>query len=123
MTYGTATGEYGLATLCEPVQFVRGFFNASLTPTLARERGMRPALYADVDGDLYSSGLQCLDWLFCSGLIQAGRTVIRYDDWLEPGRNGALMGEQRAHREITMRHQVRLCLGRRFDSYGCSHGM
>ena len=24
MTYGTTTGEYGLATLCEPVQFVRG---------------------------------------------------------------------------------------------------
>jgi hypothetical protein len=24
MTYGTTTGEYGLATLCEPVQFVQG---------------------------------------------------------------------------------------------------
>ena len=89
-----------------PVRFVRGFFNESLTPTLARERGMRPALYADIDGDLYSSAWQCLDWLFCSGLVEAGRTVIRYDDWLDPGRSGTLMGEQRAHREITVRHQI-----------------
>jgi hypothetical protein len=31
-----------------PVNFVRGYFNESLTPSLAQQRGMRPALYVDV---------------------------------------------------------------------------
>eukprot|EP00966_Prymnesium_polylepis_P262689 6067842-Prymnesium_polylepis.1 len=50
---------------------------------------------------------ECLDWIFCSGLIEAGRTIVRYDDWLDGQRkHGQLMGEQRAHREITQRHRV-----------------
>ena len=67
--------------------FVRGFFNQTLRPTLARERRMRPALYVDVDTDLYVSTMQALDWLFCSGLMHAGSrngTVVRDDDWRGP---------------------------------------
>ena len=87
-----------------PVSFVRGWYNATLTPTLARDRGMQPALYVDVDVDLYSSAISCLDWLFCSGLMEAGSTVVRYDDWV--GTFKHLTGEKRAHYEITQRHRV-----------------
>ena len=85
-------------TRCE---FVRGFFNESLTPTLAARRGMRPALYVDIDADLYSSSLQALSWLFAMRLVVPG-TVIGYDDWTF----GGAQGEQRAHREVMKRYGV-----------------
>lgn len=97
------------STVDGPVAFVRGFFNESLTPTLARQRHMRPALFVDIDADLYISAAQALDWLFCSGLMVAGAengTLVRYDDWGGPMRVGELLGEARAHREITIRHHV-----------------
>ena len=37
---------------------IPGFFNESLTPGLAVARGMRPALYVDIDVDLYSQAPQ-----------------------------------------------------------------
>jgi hypothetical protein len=91
------------------VTFVKGFFNESLTPTLAAERRMLPALFVDVDSDLYISTIQCLEWLFCSGLVHAGSrngTVFRYDDWGGPTKHTELVGERLAHLEITNRHQV-----------------
>lgn len=41
-----------------PVEFVRGFFNESLTPTLAQDRKMQPALYVDIDGDICANRLE-----------------------------------------------------------------
>ena len=84
------------------VELIKGFFNESLTPTIAARLGMRPALYVDVDADLYSSSLQALDWLFQMKLIVPGVTVIGYDDW----DFGGPQGEQRAHREIAGRYGV-----------------
>lgn len=52
-----------------------------------------------------SSALQCLNWLICSGLMERGRTVVRYDDWIDT-KGGKLMGEKRAHQEITQLHQI-----------------
>ena len=63
-----------------PVHFVSGFFNESLQLGLAREFGMQPAKYVDIDVDLYSSTSQVLDFMFGSGLIRAG-TLVGYDDW------------------------------------------
>ena len=37
------------------VTFVPGFFNESLTPELLRQHSFQPALFVDVDGDLYVS--------------------------------------------------------------------
>ena len=62
------------------VNLIPGFFDRSLTRSLAHERGMRPALYVDIDVDLYSSAYAALDWLFANGLVVPG-TVIGYDDW------------------------------------------
>ncbi|KAL1503125.1 hypothetical protein AB1Y20_011188 [Prymnesium parvum] len=92
------------------VRLLRGFFNDTLQPRLAMERRMQPALYVDVDADLYISSAQCLDWLFCSGLMSAGSvngTLVRYDDWGGPTDAKRLLGERLAHHEITNRHNVR----------------
>ena len=91
------------------VTFFKGFFNETLKPTLASEHGMRPALFVDVDADLYISTIQCLEWLFCSGLVHPGSrngTVFRYDDWGGPTKRGELVGERLAHLEVTNRHRV-----------------
>ena len=90
--------------------FIRGFYNATLRPTLAREQRMQPALYVDVDADLYISSIQLLDWLFCSDLMVASPTngtLVRYDDWGGPTRVDKLVGERRAHLEVSIRHRVR----------------
>eukprot|EP00966_Prymnesium_polylepis_P003602 82265-Prymnesium_polylepis.1 len=92
---------------------------------------MRPALYVDVDADLYISTIQCLEWLFCSGLMRAGSrngTVVRYDDWGGPTGAHELVGERRAHLEVTNRHSVHWrhsgLLGNwfRVTSYRLDHG-
>lgn len=87
-----ALGEYSLAKLTERVgatvrranprvnlTFVPGYFNESLTPALLRR--LRPALYVDVDVDIYLSTVQCLGWMLANKLIVPG-TFVRYDDWV-----------------------------------------
>ena len=92
------------------LQLIPGYFNDSLTPSLAAERDMRPALYIDIDVDIYKSTFQALDWMLSSGLIVRG-TVIGYDDYNYglPGLSTIrrvrdahtyVEGEARAHMEI-----------------------
>ena len=80
------------------VRWIRGFFNKSLTNSLARQQDMRPALFVDIDCDLYSSAYQGLDWMFQNRLIAQG-TIIGYDDW-------GIRGEKRAHREIAAKYNA-----------------
>eukprot|EP00240_Pyramimonas_obovata_P016425 CAMPEP_0118926470 /NCGR_PEP_ID=MMETSP1169-20130426/4141_1 /TAXON_ID=36882 /ORGANISM="Pyramimonas obovata, Strain CCMP722" /LENGTH=264 /DNA_ID=CAMNT_0006868025 /DNA_START=285 /DNA_END=1076 /DNA_ORIENTATION=+ len=63
-------------------RFVKGFYNETLTAAAVRGLGrpMRPAVYVDVDCDLYVSTYQALDWMFEHKLIAAG-TLVGYDDW------------------------------------------
>ena len=84
-------------------RWVKGFFSASLTPTLARERGLQPALLIDVDVDLYISAVQCLDWCFANGIIVPG-TVVYYDDVEVVKADKG--GELRAHAEMTEKYNV-----------------
>ena len=85
------------------VHLIQGFYNESLTPTLVRERGMAPALYVDMDMDIYKSAFEVLDWL-CVNKLMAKGTVLGYDDFnyglTNFSRDGWLDGESRAHREI-----------------------
>ena len=84
------------STIAHPnVTLIRGFFNESL-PRMHLAH-LRPALYVDIDSDLYISARDCLQWLFHSGLMEPG-TLVRYDDWKD-GRDD--WGEMKAHREIT----------------------
>lgn len=93
------------------VRFVQGLFNETLTPTLAAERGLRPAVYLDIDVDRYESSLQALEWMFAHRLAVVG-TVVGYDDWwtlpcAARDRRVFEHGEARAHAEISRRHGVR----------------
>ena len=97
------------------VGFVAGFYDKSLTPTLARERSMHPATYIDIDCDLYESSAVALDWVFRVGIAVPG-TIIGYDDWWvmscangrgHPGDSG----EGRAHKEIAKKYGVQfMCI-------------
>ena len=89
-----------------PLRLMRGFFSETLKPNLAATMRMQPALFVDIDSDLYVSAIQALEWLFCSGLVVAGETVIRYDDWVGFNAKHKRIGEKRAHGEITARHRV-----------------
>lgn len=82
------------------VQLVRGFYNESLTPELAQRT--KPALYVDIDCDLYVSTKQALDWLFRYDKVVPG-TVIYFDDMKTGGRGGELQ----AHLEIVDAYQVK----------------
>lgn len=85
------------------VEFVRGFYNESLTPQLAEERSMRPALYVEIDCDLYISSVQALDWMLANKLIVKG-TVLGYDDLITGGEGG----ERRAHAEMVAKYGLKL---------------
>ncbi len=88
-----------------PVEMIPGFFNQSLTSGLANARGMRPALFVDIDCDLYSSTVTVLSWLFESGLVRNG-TVLAYDDIVVGGLY--MSGEGLAHKQAMQRYDVQV---------------
>jgi hypothetical protein len=59
-------------------ELIEGWYEDSLTPTLAAEKGMRPAAIVTVDCDIYKSTVPVMR--FMTPLIQPG-TVIIFDDW------------------------------------------
>lgn len=83
--------------------FVQGFYNVSLTDDLPSTLGLRPAMYVDIDCDLYISTFQALDWIFAKGLAKPG-TLIGYDDFCLTELGTA--GESRAHNEIARKYDV-----------------
>lgn len=69
------------ATAADLIRFVVGEYSKSLKePTLARQLGMRPAAYVDIDCDLYASARDALRFMFAARLIVPG-TLIGYDDF------------------------------------------
>lgn len=96
--------------------YIQGFYNESLTSTLYNSLPFKPALFIDIDCDLYISTFQALDWIFKHKLAVPG-TLIGYDDWCLTDLGSA--GESRAHREISLKYFVefRCILG------GCTDAM
>ena len=97
-----------------PVSFVRGEYRHTLTPTLAAERGMRPASYIDIDCDTYPSSFAALDWMLSSNLVVPG-TVIGYDDfWVLPcafqDTDVLRYGQAKAHLQLAKNTQRRRLL-------------
>jgi len=98
-------GEYNRERLLEQIRttiaypdtvLVPGMFEDSLTEELAAT--MRPAMFVDIDCDLYISARQCLEWMAKHKLWFPG-TVVRYDDWKgTPEWEG---GESLAHKEVS----------------------
>lgn len=85
----------------ERADWIRGFYNESLTGTLKMERDLREAMYIDIDCDIYMAAKQALSWFFQQKLVVPG-TIIGFDDW-ESGGPG---GEQRAHLEVLKEFNV-----------------
>ena len=99
------SGASGGGGVAERTHFVKGYFNDSLTDELVRRRRFQPALFVDLDCDLYISTIQACDlrpcppqpppltlltmsplrsqalrWLLRHRLIVPS-TIVRYDDW------------------------------------------
>lgn len=92
---------------CSPsLKWVPGYFNQSLQKLIEEKCVLGPALYVDIDCDLYSSTVDALDFLFRNKVIRRG-TVIGYDDWGgSPGWFANVDGESRAHAEMCEKYGV-----------------
>ena len=81
-----------------------GFFADVLKSELMNSGKLKPALYIDIDCDLYISAFQALDFMFHNNLATTG-TYIGYDDWGDTTLWSE--GESRAHLEISEKYGVR----------------
>ena len=75
MTYGTPTGEYGLATLCEPVQSIQGQVKNGLPCSDGMERRARRQYIASLS-EAAVTEIACL--LSSMGLVQLSRCSIPF---------------------------------------------
>lgn len=78
------------------IEMVTGYFSDSLPKCPLNK--MRPAIYVDIDVDIYSSTVEALEFLVKNKLLSIG-TLINYDDNL-----GDHCGEGRAHREMCSKY-------------------
>lgn len=86
---------------------IAGYYCDSLTNKLVEDWSMEPALYVDIDCDIYSSTVDCLDWMFRNKLIVPG-TLIGYDDFGgSPGWKTYSDGESRAHKEMCEKYKIK----------------
>lgn len=95
-----------------PIDFVAGFYADSLDDGLVARLGLGPAMYVDIDCDLYESSAAALTFMLRHRLIVPG-TVVGYDDWwvlpCGPGAEDVSplqVGEGRAHAEAAARFDV-----------------
>ncbi len=82
---------------CFRSRLIPGFYKDSLYPFLPYIMNMKPAIWIDIDVDLYSSAKEVLNFMASSNLIQTG-TIIGYDDW--GGTEEFKGGESLAHLEF-----------------------
>lgn len=95
--------DFGIP-LISKVELIDGFFSETLTDDLVKNMDIKPAIYIDIDSDLYISCCQVLDWVFRNKLYQSG-TIIYYDDWLSGQKVDA--GEYKAHFEFTNKYNIK----------------
>ncbi len=107
--FGVKTPEEGMAKTAELLHtvipeeklvLVKGYWEDVLTDELFSKHKMGPALYVDIDGDIYHSALYALDFCFKHGIIVPG-TLVGYDDFGTPNFENFQTGESRAHKEIS----------------------
>jgi hypothetical protein len=99
--------EERLSPLHSNICLIPGFWDAVLVDELVSRYNMKPASYIDIDGDIYSSAILSLDFMFRNKLVIPG-TLIGYDDW------GGTMtehkefeaGESKAHKEMMEKYNV-----------------
>jgi hypothetical protein len=85
------------------VEIVKGFFDKTLTPELISHLKLKPALFIDIDADLYVSTKQLLEFMTRNHLIVPG-TILYYDDW--GGIPEYTGGESLAHKEWVEKYRL-----------------
>jgi hypothetical protein len=88
---------------------VKGWFDEVLIPSLTTRLQLKPALFVEIDVDLYISTKQLLEFMTENHLIAEG-TILYYDDWGEVDEYTG--GESLAHQQWTEKYGVeceRLC--------------
>jgi hypothetical protein len=84
------------------VKLIKGFYSETLNKILIKENDFKPAMFVNIDVDLYISTIDVLTWLFENKLVTIG-TVIRYDDVnFIPETEGELL----AHKEMCEKYKV-----------------
>ena len=99
-----------------PVKLIPGFY-ADLKDDIIKEYNMQPALYIDIDCDIYSSAKTALDFMFRNKLVREG-SILGFDDWSTPGWEIGQSGESRAFKEILQQYNAEAHL---LVQFGFSH--
>ena len=84
------------------VKLIKGYYENVLNADLFFKNNFKPAIFVNIDVDLYKSTIECLDWMIKHKLIIEG-TIIRYDDVLKIPEN---TGELQAHKEIMEKYNI-----------------
>jgi hypothetical protein len=82
------------------IRIEKGWF----AETMKKVEGGNRFAFIHVDGDLYQSAIDCLAPMFAGKLLSPGAIIV-FDDW-NCGRADNKMGERRAWRELTERHNA-----------------
>jgi hypothetical protein len=81
----------------------KGFYEKSLNDDILKY--LKPALFIDIDCDIYTSTLQVLEFIFKNKLYVNGKTIIRYDDWANNNMEYQT-GQSKAHLDITKKYNI-----------------
>lgn len=99
--------EERLFPLHNNICLISGFWDEVLTDDIVNKYDMKTASYIDIDGDIYTSAILALDFMFRNKLVVPG-TLIGYDDWggsLEHSKEFE-SGESKAHKEMMEKYSV-----------------
>lgn len=88
----------------EITSIIPGFFSDTLNHIFADKQKLKPAIYIEIDCDLYISTLQALEFMHDRGLI-IKNTIIYFDDW--GGVEEFAGGESLAWREFQQRYKYK----------------
>jgi len=103
---------------CPNVKIFPGLVEETLTAEALSKYDIMPAMYVDVDFDLYSPSKYGLEFLLKHDIIRRN-TVVGYDDWGgKPGYNTFATGESRAHKEVFVDKGVSVNLALASLGYG-----
>jgi len=85
---------------------IEGFYENILNNNIIEKYDFKPAIYVDIDCDIYSSTYEVLNFMVKNNLIVKG-TIIGYDDWGgTKGWREMKDGESRAHKEIQEKYNI-----------------
>lgn len=91
------------------INLINGWFSDTLTKELANTIGKKSVGLVHMDCDIYTSTVECLEWLIQYDLL-ADTSFIIYDDWgaylTVPGCGEWEVGEAKAHKEISEKYNL-----------------